>query len=237
MKGITVFSRLLSLKKETPFESSQSGEGIKSLKTSGVFRTLNFELYVRPNKMVMAFVNKLFYILQLYTNMEAKLKKYLDAWDTVGAREMFQKKLDRKEMDEVAWDLISLISTYITDEINTKCPILIATCSDLLEIVVEFSLLLKCITCPLKKKSDRLLLENDPEVIKRLKTVESFTEVILNPIMKVLHTDPEIKDEISTFILNIFHKPIIYLNLHVEEEKNLRVKSFDCFQNPIKSSF
>ncbi|XP_040583806.1 small integral membrane protein 8 [Lepeophtheirus salmonis] len=55
MKGITVFSRLLSLKKETPFESSQSGEGIKSLKTSGVFRTLNFELYVRPNKMVMAF--------------------------------------------------------------------------------------------------------------------------------------------------------------------------------------
>uniref|UniRef100_A0A0K2V2M6 Glomulin, FKBP associated protein [Columba livia] n=1 Tax=Lepeophtheirus salmonis TaxID=72036 RepID=A0A0K2V2M6_LEPSM len=235
--------------------------------------------------------------------MEAKLKKYLDAWDTVGAREMFQKKLDRKEMDEVAWDLISLISTYITDEINTKCPILIATCSDLLEIVVEYGnpkeslivLLESCesfsdsvcclnvlpalskvlfrlpdkakksswllsfstlmshlhsyrpLTSKCLEKSDRLLLENDPEVIKRLKTVESFTEVILNPIMKVLHTDPEIKDEISTFILNIFHKPIIYLNLHVEEEKTFESRAlivsktllnhlFELVPNPLSLS-
>ena len=32
-----------------------AGEGIRSLETSGVFRTLNFELYTRPNKWVMAF--------------------------------------------------------------------------------------------------------------------------------------------------------------------------------------
>ena len=33
----------------------QAGEGIRSLETSGVFRTLNFELYARPNKWVMGF--------------------------------------------------------------------------------------------------------------------------------------------------------------------------------------
>ena len=31
-----------------------AGDGIRSLETSGVFRTLNFELYTRPNKLVMA---------------------------------------------------------------------------------------------------------------------------------------------------------------------------------------
>lgn len=37
---------------EKPTE--KSGEGIRSLKTSNVFRTLNFELYTKPNKFVMA---------------------------------------------------------------------------------------------------------------------------------------------------------------------------------------
>ena len=32
-----------------------AGEGIRSMKTSGVFRTLNFELYAKPNKWVMGF--------------------------------------------------------------------------------------------------------------------------------------------------------------------------------------
>jgi len=32
-----------------------SGEGIRSLKTSGVFRAVNFELYARPNKYMMTF--------------------------------------------------------------------------------------------------------------------------------------------------------------------------------------
>ena len=31
------------------------GDGIRSLETSGVFRTLNFELYTRPNRFVMGF--------------------------------------------------------------------------------------------------------------------------------------------------------------------------------------
>ena len=36
--------------------SAQSpGDGIRSLETSGVFRTLNFELYTRPNRFVMGF--------------------------------------------------------------------------------------------------------------------------------------------------------------------------------------
>ncbi|EEB13407.1 conserved hypothetical protein [Pediculus humanus corporis] len=33
--------------------SSKPGEGIKSLKTSSLFRALNFELYVAPNKFIM----------------------------------------------------------------------------------------------------------------------------------------------------------------------------------------
>ena len=32
-----------------------AGEGIRSLETSGVFRTLNFELYAKPNKWIMGF--------------------------------------------------------------------------------------------------------------------------------------------------------------------------------------
>lgn len=33
----------------------QAGDGIRSMETSGVFRTLNFELYVKPNKYFMIF--------------------------------------------------------------------------------------------------------------------------------------------------------------------------------------
>ena len=33
----------------------QSGDGLRSLKTSNLFRNVNFELYVKPNKFVMAF--------------------------------------------------------------------------------------------------------------------------------------------------------------------------------------
>jgi len=33
----------------------QAGDGIRSMETSSVFRTLNFELYVRPNKVFMIF--------------------------------------------------------------------------------------------------------------------------------------------------------------------------------------
>ena len=32
-----------------------AGDGIRSLETSGIFRTLNFELYTRPNRWVMGF--------------------------------------------------------------------------------------------------------------------------------------------------------------------------------------
>ena len=32
-----------------------AGDGIRSLETSGVFRTLNFELYTKPNRLVMGF--------------------------------------------------------------------------------------------------------------------------------------------------------------------------------------
>ena len=32
-----------------------AGEGIRSLKTSGVFRAVNFELYAKPNKYMMTF--------------------------------------------------------------------------------------------------------------------------------------------------------------------------------------
>jgi len=39
--------------KGTP--SDPAGEGIRSLKTSGVFRAVNFELYARPNKWIMGF--------------------------------------------------------------------------------------------------------------------------------------------------------------------------------------
>ena len=38
-----------------PRGQTAPGEGIRSLETSGVFRTLNFELYTRPNKFVMGF--------------------------------------------------------------------------------------------------------------------------------------------------------------------------------------
>ena len=44
------------LKTEAPKEAADpTGEGIRSLKTSGVFRTLNFELYAKPNKWIMGF--------------------------------------------------------------------------------------------------------------------------------------------------------------------------------------
>jgi len=36
-------------------KAHQAGDGIRSMETSGVFRTLNFELYVKPNKYFMAF--------------------------------------------------------------------------------------------------------------------------------------------------------------------------------------
>ncbi|CAL8104642.1 unnamed protein product [Orchesella dallaii] len=36
-----------------PEKQHEPGEGIRSLKTSNIFRTLNFELYARPNKTVM----------------------------------------------------------------------------------------------------------------------------------------------------------------------------------------
>jgi len=42
-------------KPEPPKPAPATGDGIRSLETSGVFRTLNFELYARPNKIVMAF--------------------------------------------------------------------------------------------------------------------------------------------------------------------------------------
>jgi len=44
------------IKPSTPVEPPKpgAGDGIRSLETSGVFRTLNFELYTRPNKLVMA---------------------------------------------------------------------------------------------------------------------------------------------------------------------------------------
>jgi len=35
-------------------ETSTPGDGIKSLKTSRVFRIINFELYSKPNKIIMA---------------------------------------------------------------------------------------------------------------------------------------------------------------------------------------
>ena len=38
-----------------PVKPAAAGDGIRSLETSGVFRTLNFELYTRPNKWIMAF--------------------------------------------------------------------------------------------------------------------------------------------------------------------------------------
>ena len=41
--------------KEPEKPAAVSGDGIRSLETSGIFRTLNFELYTRPNKWVMAF--------------------------------------------------------------------------------------------------------------------------------------------------------------------------------------
>ena len=41
--------------KEPVKPAAAAGDGIRSLETSGVFRTLNFELYTRPNKWVMAF--------------------------------------------------------------------------------------------------------------------------------------------------------------------------------------
>ncbi|XP_067008495.1 small integral membrane protein 8 [Anabrus simplex] len=41
--------------KETPSTMPGPGDGLRSLKTSGVFRAVNFELYVKPNKVVMGF--------------------------------------------------------------------------------------------------------------------------------------------------------------------------------------
>jgi len=43
------------LKSDPPkgIQTGQAGEGIRSLETSGVFRTLNFELYAKPNKWIM----------------------------------------------------------------------------------------------------------------------------------------------------------------------------------------
>ena len=35
--------------------ASTPGDGIRSMETSTLFRTLNFELYMRPNKGIMAF--------------------------------------------------------------------------------------------------------------------------------------------------------------------------------------
>jgi len=36
-------------------EQKTTGEGIRSMKTSNVFRVVNFELYAKPNKWVMMF--------------------------------------------------------------------------------------------------------------------------------------------------------------------------------------
>jgi len=33
---------------------NKPGDGIRNLQTSGVFRTLNFELYAKPNRFIMA---------------------------------------------------------------------------------------------------------------------------------------------------------------------------------------
>jgi len=41
-------------KPATPDTVAKPGEGIRNLQTSNVFRTLNFELYTKPNKVVMA---------------------------------------------------------------------------------------------------------------------------------------------------------------------------------------
>ncbi|XKL59073.1 hypothetical protein PGB90_000089 [Kerria lacca] len=57
--------------------SDKSGNGIKSLRTSTAFRILNFELYTRPNKIIMTFgffcfvtsFGYIFYMRQKYQNM------------------------------------------------------------------------------------------------------------------------------------------------------------------------
>jgi hypothetical protein len=42
-------------KKAQPPSASQAGDGIRSMETSAGFRALNFELYMKPNKPIMAF--------------------------------------------------------------------------------------------------------------------------------------------------------------------------------------
>ena len=38
-----------------PPSATQAGDGIRSMETSAGFRALNFELYMKPNKPIMAF--------------------------------------------------------------------------------------------------------------------------------------------------------------------------------------
>merc|ERR1712213_219243 len=75
------------------------GEGIRKLRTSNVFRTLNFELYVKPNKYMMWFgaitftscVSYIFYMKyqhkneRVYTAMDDNdqlvLRKKRSGWD------------------------------------------------------------------------------------------------------------------------------------------------------------
>ena len=50
--------KIISMKETQPPKEPPkpvAGDGIRSLETSGVFRTLNFELYTKPNKWVMGF--------------------------------------------------------------------------------------------------------------------------------------------------------------------------------------
>jgi len=40
---------------EKPIKTSNPSDGLRSIKTTGVFRALNFELYAKPNKFIMGF--------------------------------------------------------------------------------------------------------------------------------------------------------------------------------------
>ncbi|XP_071440933.1 small integral membrane protein 8 [Hetaerina americana] len=72
-----------------PQSTSEPGEGLRSVKTTGVFRAVNFELYVKQNKGIMAVgllafsisVGYLFYMRSKHENLA-----YVTVTDSNGNR-------------------------------------------------------------------------------------------------------------------------------------------------------
>ncbi|XP_050436979.1 small integral membrane protein 8 [Adelges cooleyi] len=81
-------------------EQTTPGDGIRSLKTSRVFRIINFELYSKPNKVIMAFglVSMTFTVGYLvYMRHQYEQMGYYPAVAEDGRHEIYKPKQSKWE--------------------------------------------------------------------------------------------------------------------------------------------